>query len=99
MISPHMHHQIPPCTYSVPLKTPKTKLGIPPKDAEVDKFDWLSKILLGKPMDPILKLLEKAEREFRKYILLPHISGLFQRKAYRNRAMPWRELHAEVLAG
>ena len=61
--------------YSVPLKTPKIKLEvILPKDEEDDTFQVkttpsrqifpkeLSKILLGIPMNPILKFLERADR-------------------------------------
>ena len=58
------------CSYSMPLKTPNTKLEvIPPKDVEADTFEMkttpprqflpkgLTKILLGIPMVPILNFL------------------------------------------
>ena len=71
-------------SYSVPSKTPKTKLEvIPPKDVEEDTFQvktspsrrifpkWLAKILLGIPMDPILNFYkEQTERACRKWIHL-----------------------------
>ena len=62
--------------YSVPLKTPRTKLQvIPPKDAEEDTFqvkttpsrktfpEVLIRSLLGIPMDPILNTSERADKE------------------------------------
>ena len=60
----------------MPLKTPKTKSeGILPKGVEGDTFyvkatpsqqpfpKGLTKILLGISVDPILKVLERADRE------------------------------------
>ena len=37
--------------------------------------EGLAKVLLGIPMDPILNFLERADRAFRKYVLLP-LSGV-----------------------
>ena len=76
---------------SVPLKTPKTKLeGIPPKHVEGDIFQvkttplqqifskGLTKILLGRPIDPILNFLQRANRELSQNIyFLPPLACSF----------------------
>ena len=75
-------------SYSVLFKTPDTKLQvIPPKDEEGDTFcvkftpsqqifpKGLAKILLDIPMDPILNILESADRELLETVTESKIRG------------------------
>ena len=84
MKSKHSIIDLTTTSYSVPLKTPMTKLEvIPSTDIEGDTFlvkttslrqifhKGLAKILLDIPMDLILMFESSKQRAFRKSILLP----------------------------